>query len=161
MRKFRLFFAAGALYELIRFGFLYFLTAMTLASVADQLSSVMLVMIGVPNLLFFAGFFLLTLFPERYKPVSPLLALGKIAGLFPLLLLLLNNWGILTFSSSSRYVENMGLNLLIIILLDFLFLLFLVSYNRRNRAREESENKHRHSVSDDNLPDVNELKVEE
>jgi hypothetical protein len=146
-------FFAGAVYELVRFGFLFIFGIGILAPVYDQVNILTIMILSSPALLIAAGFVLLALFPDTYHQYRKLLALGKVLEMLPLMIAFLNSLGIISFADARRQFSNVGLLFGIMLLLDLLFFFFLVSYKRRQKKDTAAE--------EHNLPVMNEVEVKE
>lgn len=131
MKSFRTIYFIGALYELIRIGALFTLSIGIITPDIDQVYILFLMVLAAPGFILFAGFLFLGIYPEKYGVLTKLLAIGKLAGMFPVLFAALNSIGVLSFESAKQQLDSLGLLFGIIILFDFLFFLFLVSYRKR------------------------------
>ena len=153
MKKIQPLFFIGAFYELLRTGILFVLTIVFVSPELDQVKILLFVLLVSPGFVLFAGYIFLGMHTERYAETAKLLALGKIAGLLPVMIGALNSIGIVQFTTAERQLTSTGLLFGIIILFDLLFFLFLVSYNRRADRQPEKANQE--------LPTIEEVEIEE
>lgn len=149
MRNTRPLFFLGALYELLRAGILFVITTVMITPEIDQVKILLFVLLAAPGFVVFAGFLFIGVHPETYTAAAKLLAVGKIAGLFPAMIAALNSVGIITFSTAEHQLSATGLLFGIIILFDLLFCLFLVSYKKRAKKKAEQ--------TDHELPNIEEV----
>jgi uncharacterized membrane protein len=131
------------------------------------------------QLIMVAGFVFMAIYGEKYRPYAKLMALGKVLNIFPAVLVLVFETGLLRRSaelfsnillvSSEKSVAPIeagrsgfqGLFFLVavIALLDLLFLIFLLSYG--SSGSESKNQQEQEEEGDDSLPDMEEVTVEE
>ena len=161
MKTIRPIFFLGALYELLRTGILLILTVIFLTPEIDQVKILLFVLLASPGFIIFAGYLFLGLQPDRYAGTAKLLAVGKAAGILPVIYAALNSVGILKFASAEQQLTSTGLLFGIIILFDLLFFLFLVSYKKQTNGSGGKRLKDEPEHAEQDLPEMEEVELEE
>lgn len=174
LRKALLF--VGSVWEALRFVLLF---SLLLSLAGDFLSSSRIFMnmwLAGIQLMMVAGFVFMALYGEKYRQYAKLMALGKLLNIFPAVLVLIFETGLLhrgiqLFShvllvSGEEQVAPIetgrsgfdGLFFLValITLLDLLFFIFLLSYSSDSSNQKKQEEKRNES-----LPEMEEVSVEE
>lgn len=150
----------GSLYELIRFIFLVILTLGIINPGYDSFTLLFIVLVAAPGLIMSAGSLLAGLYPRKYGVYTKLLALGKLVGLLPVIVILLNAAGVLTTGVSNVRLGGLVFLFAGAAVLDLLFFFFLVSFNTRKASPGGTENPG-HQIPADDLPDWHATRIEE
>lgn len=172
----------GSVWEALRFVLLF---SLLLSFAGDFLSSSRILMymwLAGIQLIMVAGFVFMAIYGEKYRQYAKLMALGKVLNIFPAVLVLVFETGLLRRSaelfsnillvSSENSVAPIeagrsgfqGLFFLVavIALLDLLFLIFLLSYGSSgSESKNHEEQEDQEDQGDDSLPDMEEVTVEE
>ncbi len=172
----------GSVWEALRFVLLF---SLLLSFAGDFLSSSRILMymwLAGIQLIMVAGFVFMAIYGEKYRQYAKLMALGKVLNIFPAVLVLVFETGLLRRSaelfsnillvSSENSVAPIeagrsgfqGLFFLVavIALLDLLFLIFLLSYaSYGSYGSESKKQEEQEEEGDDSLPDMEEVTVEE
>jgi hypothetical protein len=148
MKRARLLFAAGVLWELLRFGVFLYVTAGLRLQIAltDAGSLLMLMLFGGSQLVIPAAYILLFIDEKKYSQYVQLLRIGKALAVFTAFLVIVKELFIdrgffymnLALFSGMRYL----LFVLIGIFFDLIFLYFLLSYrvSKDNDCLDTSKN---------------------
>jgi hypothetical protein len=178
MKKRKLVFLSGAVWEIVRFALLYLLLLILMNPSFNIIGSILLVWFGTLHFLMAGLFFFLWIDQKKYSVLLPFASLGKGLNIVPAVLMFIMGTGLfqigIEFFSGVRGgdLENatqaglsegsMGFLLLlsgIILFFDLIFFFILLSYTLNKSAKSES--RFDEQPGDEHLPKWNDIQVEE
>ena len=160
MKVRRLFYAGGVLWELLRFFILFSVSTRVLYQPETPGGLLLLSWLGGYQLAMAAGFFFLTLEPERYRHFISLFAVAKFLSLISgISLFLLETIFALPVVSTHPSGRLLFLLLGAVVLLDLLFFTILLS--SRTKEEEDDSKKTEKDESSSSLPEWKEIPLQE